>query len=56
MPEFYRPPVQTRSLTGRHSSADEPGFPVTTFASETNNGAALTVLVFNFRQARLKHW
>jgi hypothetical protein len=26
-------------------------FPATAFASETNNGAAITVLVFNFRQA-----
>jgi hypothetical protein len=28
-----------------------PAFPATAFASETNNGPAITVLVFNFRQA-----
>jgi hypothetical protein len=36
--------VGTAALVG-------PAFPATAFASETNNGSAITVLVFNFTQA-----
>jgi hypothetical protein len=56
MPEFYRPPVQLALLLIGTAALMNPAFLATTFASETNNGAAIIVLGFNFRQARLKHW
>ena len=53
--------VGSRNSTGRHiklglllagtAALMGPALPTTGFASETNNGPAITVLVFNFRQA-----